>query len=303
MLDDRVSLEASEWLVRLRETPGDMQAQRQFARWHDAHPDHARAWSEMQALFAMIGQVPRTAPQVRRRTVAVWAGALALAACLALAVAPGLLLRLRADHITGTAEVAPIALSDGSTLRLGPDSAVRVAYDQGNRTVHLLRGQAWFDVVHDPARPFRVVAGDTTVTDVGTAFDVRMIGSDTIVDVGRGRVAVRGPGAAPREFGAGEWARIDPARPMRTGTQAADLAGTWQSGEMLVRGRTVAEAIEELRPWYAGRIVLANQVVGQANVTGIYRLNDPAEALRGLVEPHGGRVIRISPWLMIVVGA
>ena len=54
----------------------------------------------------------------------------------------------------------------------------------------LMSGQANFEVVHEPDRAFRVVAGAARVVDLGTKFDVRLQHDSTIVTVIEGRVAV-----------------------------------------------------------------------------------------------------------------
>lgn len=59
---DHISMEASEWLIRLREAPDDRDLERRFIVWRDADPDHLRAWSEMQALFDLIGDVEARHP-------------------------------------------------------------------------------------------------------------------------------------------------------------------------------------------------------------------------------------------------
>ncbi|MCJ2182560.1 TonB family protein [Novosphingobium sp. 1949] len=60
-----------------------------------------------------------------------------------------------ADALTTTATTRIVRLEDGSRVHLAPDSAIGPA----KRRVHLLRGEAWFDVHRDRARPFEVEAG------------------------------------------------------------------------------------------------------------------------------------------------
>lgn len=317
----RISMEASDWLVRLREAPDDAALHRAFSMWRDAHPDHGRIWGEMQALFDLIGQVepahpaclapvpPRDHPAMAmgraRRFRPGWrASAMAaVAACLALLIGPDLILRLQADHLTPAGQLADVQLADGSHVRLGPDSAIAVDYRRERRDIRLLKGQAWFDVAPDRTRPFNVRADDVTATALGTAFDVRMIGTESSVAVAHGRVRVEDDGAATRQahlLNPGDWVGIAADHQFSTGHQAADLAGIWQSGSVIIRGKTVAQAIDELRPWYAGRIVLTDAAIGRKRVTGIFRLSDPQEALRALIQPHGGQIVQITPWLMIV---
>ena len=215
---ERISMEAADWLVRLRERPGDREAASAFAAWCDADAAHVRAWEEMQALFDMIGSVEpnhpdylapaadgRSAPSQVRRALPKWrvAAMAAAIACIAVLGGPEIILCLRADHLTPAGGMANVALDDGSRVRLGPDSAIAVAYTPGHRNIRLLRGQAWFEVHPDPARPFRVEAEGIAATALGTAFDVRMIGPDRSVAVGHGRVRVEG--AASSVLGAGDW--------------------------------------------------------------------------------------------------
>lgn len=331
---DRISMEASEWLIRLREAPDDTRLGHAFAAWRDADPDHERVWGEVQAIFELIGHVEaRYAADLAPMTVTpsatlpptgrlgrarrfwsrdgktLWKGIVAgaVAACLAILIGPALLLRMQADHMTSAGQLERITLDDGSQVRLGPDSAIAVAYSAGHRDIRLLKGQAWFEVRPDRARPFQVQADRLRATALGTAFDVRMIGTDHSVAVGHGRVRIDGAGDGHATqiqpmalLNAGDWVDLMPDRRVVTGHQASNLAGIWQTGSIIIRGRTVKDAIEELRPWYRGRIFLASDAIGAQRVTGIYRLSDPEDALRALVEPHGGRITTITPWVLIV---
>ncbi len=194
---------------------------------------------------------------------------------------------------------------DGSTVRLGPDSAVAVDYDGDGRTVRLLAGQALFDVTPDPARPFRVAAGEVTATVLGTSVDVRMIGGATSVAVRHGHVRVEDGGAAPargHDLRAGDWMRVDARHEVEAGMMAPELVGSWGNGEVLAENRSIASVIDEVRPWFGGRIVVTDPALAARPVTGIYSLGDPAQALSMIVKPYGGRVRHVTPWLLVVSG-
>ncbi|WP_199553399.1 FecR family protein [Sandaracinobacteroides hominis] len=320
--------QASDWLILLREEPDNLAAQARLEAWLDSDANHARAWASVLDIFEAIGE---TAPQLekhwlnattqktggglaaparRRRWLRSPAAGLrrplftgAIAAALVLWLAPSALLRLQSDHITGTGEVSAVQLADGSAVQLGPASAIAVEYAVGERTVRLLSGQAWFDVKHNPAAPFRVVAGDVRTTVLGTSFDVRRIAGSTDVSVRHGRVRVMDRGVAPasvRELAAGQWVRISPEHEIEAGVDNADLLGAWRDGSLVVRNRTIADVIEELRPWYGGRIILLSRSLGRQRVDGVYDAHDPAAALSTLVGTAGGTVRRIMPWLIVI---
>jgi transmembrane sensor len=101
-------------------------------------------------------------------------------------------------------EQASRDLADGSVLHLNTDSAVTIRYGGPERVVMLTAGEADFEVAHDAARPFRVIAGATEVVAIGTKFDVRLERDSTLVTVIDGRVAV-GPSPAGDEPGARDY--------------------------------------------------------------------------------------------------
>jgi len=78
------------------------------------------------------------------------------------------------QYATRIGERSTIRLADGSVVTLDTASRVSLDLTTANREVHLLGGQANFEVAKDKARPFVVYAGDRRITAVGTAFDVRL---------------------------------------------------------------------------------------------------------------------------------
>ena len=73
---------------------------------------------------------------------------------------------------TGIGEHQTVSLSDGSIVDLNTDTILRVSLDSDARQVDLDRGEALFNVVHNPTRPFSVGAGRSRVEAVGTKFSV-----------------------------------------------------------------------------------------------------------------------------------
>jgi len=66
-----------------------------------------------------------------------------------------------------------LKLSDGTLVTLDAQSSIRfpVAFIGTERKVEIT-GQAYFEVVHDPARRFSVIANGQTIEDIGTHFNV-----------------------------------------------------------------------------------------------------------------------------------
>src|SRR5688572_9543978 len=78
------------------------------------------------------------------------------------------------ELVTPNGQRATVTLGDGSRVVLNAGSRLRyaAAIARGSRDVYL-DGEAYFEVTHDAARPFRVHAHGSVAHDLGTRFTVR----------------------------------------------------------------------------------------------------------------------------------
>ncbi len=313
--EERARVEAAGWLILLQDEPDDGGRRAEFRAWLEV-PGNRAAWESVSrtgALLASIGKERADEPvkvenagvygssrRARRRRPIILSAVLAL--CGAALLASPMVRRLEADHTTGIAQVRSVDLDDGSKVQLGPDSAIRLGFSAGERRVTLLSGEAQFDVSPDPNRPFRVVARDATTTVLGTRFDVLVLDQVTSVRVAHGHVEVDATmQGSSYELFAGDWVRVRRDGSVSRGGGLPDYLLAGPDARLAVRNRPVAEVVERLRPWFAGRIVIASANLGKQPVTGVFDATDPADALQAIVGPQGGRVLRVTPWLLIVL--
>ncbi|SER25324.1 FecR family protein [Sphingobium sp. YR768] len=308
------------WTIALRDAPADIIVQRQFQAWLTADPAHGIAWAEMAHVYDRLGDVepafavrappaPKARPTIHPVAVAkrprAWRGAAQLAGCtlcLTCLVAPSAMLRLRADHQSGVAEVQKISLADGSVVQLAPLSAIAVDYANGRRDVTLLKGEAFFTVTPDRRHPFRVIGERATITVLGTAFDVREVQDEAhpaFVGVEHGRVQVALMHGRPHLLTGGQAAAIGPAGAIQRQAIAPAQVAAWRARQLIVQDEPITEAIERLRPWFGGMIVTHGSALAQQRLTGIFNASDPVQALRGMARAYGGRVTMIGDWLII----
>jgi len=176
-----------------------------------------------------------------------------------------------------------IVLNDHSTLELNTDTEVRVAMTRSLREVKLIRGEASFDVAHDAARPFVVVAGDTAVRAVGTRFDVRRFDGSVEVTVNEGRVAI-GTSAALIKLGAivppsmptvsaGETAVAGGVgvklRPISAEVAARKLA--WQDRMLAFDAEPLAQVVAEFNRYNDRELVIRDPTVASLKIGGYFR--------------------------------
>jgi transmembrane sensor len=201
------------------------------------------------------------------------------------AIAPTVQSVFRQRYGTAIGASRVISLPDGSRLTLDTDSQVDVTMDAKVRTVRLERGQAFFEVAHNPQRPFVVVAGRMSVTAVGTAFSVRRVGLAIRVDVTEGTVRLAQPGAREEMLPAGGIARIDgQAVQIHLGQPAeVDRNLSWRSGVLAFRHTALADAVAEFNRYGTRQIVIRDARIATLELGGVFKSGD-AEVFARLLE-------------------
>ena len=278
--NEAVEAAAAAWIARRdaqdRWTPEQEQALR---AWIAESTAHRVAWVRMnatwrraQAAGARIaerragnapaaGTDPRRTIATRRRTVAGWA----LAAGLALGIGVAWMAQVYSargqQFATQVGARESVTLADGSQVTLNTRTRGRASMKGPERRFWLEEGEAYFEVTHDPLRPFVVYAGRDRVTVLGTKFSVRHEGSRTEVNVVEGRVRLDRGGAGPEAAvlvtrsesavsAAGNVLVIE-----RTAQQVKDELG-WREGRVVFNGTTLAEVAAEFNRYNERQLVI-----------------------------------------------
>jgi ferric-dicitrate binding protein FerR (iron transport regulator) len=96
--------------------------------------------------------------------------------------------RIAAEYVTGPRELLSVPLRDGSVVRLAPSSRLRVAHEDGGRTVWL-DGRAYFSVASQNEQ-FRVRTSAGEAVVLGTRFDLQAQDRELRLVVVQGRVGL-----------------------------------------------------------------------------------------------------------------
>ena len=232
----------------------------------------------------------RSRPGYTRGTGLRAAGAALLVVC----VVAGLWLRFRGaapEYTTPVGGTASISMTDGSSLVLNTDSAVRVSLTQEERRIRLEYGEAFFEVAHDPTRPFVVEVGNKRVIAIGTQFSVRRVGSDLQIQVAEGKVRVED-----------ESVGTEAARTLSL-VSAGDVASTlgntilvrqksvaavaeslsWRTGFVVFHDDTLADAVAELNRYNSHKIVIRDAGIAALRLSGKFRSSESAAFVRLLL--------------------
>jgi transmembrane sensor len=149
------------------------------------------------------------------------------------------------------------------------------------RRIELDKGEALFQVVKDPSRPFVVHVGSVSIRAIGTAFSVRTLEHRIDVTVTEGLVeltdAGEGAGSLVRRIAANERASVIEKRQVEV--QKLAQAETqrqiaWRTGTADFAGGSLAEAVEEINRHNVRQIIVDEPALASRPVVGVFRAAD-----------------------------
>jgi transmembrane sensor len=142
------------------------------------------------------------------------------------------------------------------------------------------KGLATFSVRHDAARPFAVTLGDVTVTDVGTVFEIRRRGGETIVGVGQGEVRIDGGDGQPVRAVAGQQLRLSSQAKTEASALEAGAVGQWQRGVLEYDDTTIANIAADIHDLTGAQVTASPAVANHRFAGTIAVTGDPGQALQ-----------------------
>jgi transmembrane sensor len=274
--------------------------------WVSENPAHGVAFAKAEASWELTARLREVVPRLEPEAIAGPAGRFealfterAVAALLGIAVigtAATIGIQKWSDvdrHYTMIGEERELALADGSRVYLNTDSVIEVRLRGSSRLVRLLKGEARFDVAHDPSRSFVVQASDATLRALGTDFNVRLRPDLTELTVISGRVAVRDGEAPTRTVDAGTAAAIRNGAVALTHLERGQIARrvAWQSGIIEFRGETLGQVVEELNRYRTAPLVIGDSQLASIAITGTVRADRADRFVAALERRHGIRAI------------
>jgi transmembrane sensor len=290
--------QAADWVARLGGQPGEADWLA-FEAWLGGGEERRAAYDKALALslaldreaVALSGRLSgglADRPAARGRPLLWGSGLVAVAAVAAVAVTFAALHPSPEPkatvYATAKGERRDIVLADGTRIALSTDTRLTVAMQRDRRELTLASGEAAFQVVHDPNRPFVVHLGDRVLRDIGTEFDAVRRDGLISVAVREGMVAMERPDDSRRRVTLGPGSRAE----HREGSQEVmvlaanpDDAFAWRAGRLIYRDRPLAEVAADLDRYGEDRI----KAVGPAadlRFTGVLAIDNQAAMVRRL---------------------
>jgi len=298
--DHDITAKAAEWYLRLREEDCSSEERDAFDTWLASSAEHEREYNKMlkiwelsERLVPTAAKEPPAALQIHHRqrpasSIAVfsaiqwlpttWRSALTSLIVVAFVGYGGWMLNWIPNdyrYYASGQERRQVTLPDGTHVELNLRTRIHYTNYRDRRQATLFgSGEAFFEVSHDQAHPFRVAAGAGTIQVTGTEFNVWKYQDSVSVTVSDGSVKVSSSGmeadllpGMQAEYGAALKQPLVRSADMRT-------ALAWRSGSLVFDDLTLAEAAPQINRYLDHPIILADSAVASMRIGGIYRTHN-----------------------------
>lgn len=329
MIFRRLPQTATEWVVRLQAGPLSWWDRRALTRWLAASPEHlkdleaAQAASELaqglgasgrarQLLAQDLWMHRRSSPARRQNFALPLLAATAVAAVIMVMAAPWNSPSLPRIEDGGSAQtaagqIANYELPDRSQITVAGASSVSIAFSGEYRAVALERGEAYFDVTPDRARPFVITAGGHKVTVTGTSFNVNYLAAlnEMEVAVVEGAVRVAYPsnattGEAVAEMRAGDVILFTPAGPVLNRNLSPQQVAAWRSRKLYFDSANLSQVLAEVNRYASKPLVTETQDIDRLILTGQFPAGDVESVLMSLRQLYGIEAQETSErWVLV----
>ncbi|MBD9564462.1 FecR domain-containing protein [Pseudomonas sp. PDM09] len=293
---------------------GNAVEREEFAKWHAAHEEHARAWRQLGMLdqrFSVASGPARTAllqsrEIIRRRVRKLGSGLASVVAVIGLVLFAGdrylPIDYWLADQRTATGEQRTLRLSDGTQINFNTHSAVDVRFDEKQRLIVLQEGEILVETGHGDARPFIVETREGSMRALGTRFLVKREDQGTRLSVLQSAVAAH-PESSSEEQILREGQQVlmrsnglDPIIALNLGADA------WTRGMLVVDNARLEDLVQELARYRRGHLGVTPEVA-DLRITGSFPLNDTDKALSALLPTLPVQIEQHTPWWVTVTKA
>ena len=169
-----------------------------------------------------------------------------------------------------------IMLPDGTNVWM--NAASKISYAKGfsdTSRVITLSGEAYFEVVKDKKRPFRVISGPITTTALGTSFNINSYKKENIrVSLVTGKVDVVKKGTkAHVTLTPGNQAVADKSG-LSVNAFFQDSTLAWKDGKIYFNDTYFEDMINVLEKWYDVKFVVKNVSEADKSMKAIGQFNN-----------------------------
>ena len=245
--------------------------------------DQDRSWDTLEQKLGYLSD-NRINPviQMRKKQRMWWLSAAAILICT-IGITAFLWINATTTLSTLSNQQVQYRLPDGSFITMNGNTVIKFSQNKfdKNRELVLLKGEAFFDVVHDPDKIFQIVMGNLCITDIGTSFIIKRSNSESTVIVQSGKVAFE-------DLSSGKRFILGP------GKKGVFVAGTrnifaapntdinyksWVDKKLSFNNAPLSEVVKELEETYGSKVILKDDVLKKRMLSATFHYQTIDSAL------------------------
>ena len=311
-----IEAEAADWIARLDHgglSQGECLALRE---WIGRSPEHyamiyrfAGIWSGLDGLKDILEEVKAPASVRRLHSEQAWMIPLraGLFTVFMISVIAGIFFTnskhfrssvvevpsKQASYTTGIGEQQTVIFQDGSRTQLNTDTMIVIDFNDQYRKVHLVKGEALFEIVSDESRPFLVYAGANVIYALGTAFIVKLLKDQVEVTIREGRIQIKPlPDYAQKHsdrnlsipstiLKAGQAVIINEKIRLLKDIEVEEIDRklAWSEGLIIFSGEPLSYVVEEISRYTPVKFVITDPELSELRIGGRFKIGETATLL------------------------
>lgn len=181
-----------------------------------------------------------------------------------------------------------IQMPDGSIIVLNTNTEIRYPEKFDQRNVEII-GEAYFKVVYNPKKPFKVYAKKSEIEVLGTSFNVKQKNNEVFVMVERGKVNFSADGNAPTLLLSGKGA-VYSNLSKKIIPKNNPNASAWKNKSFKFQNTPVEEIIELLSEVYGLKIEVSSNALLKCQFNGVFDNIAPENILHALSFSMGAKL-------------
>lgn len=316
--NEQLHMQAASWIAQLDSGRLSRADRLALAEWMARSPQHAAElkrlaslWGQLDTLIDAYSIDTRHAKKNRFRGLfSTWfqlsplkASAYSFASVIVLAfllVGTFFILPLKNNpssqvmvYQTNIGERRDVELADGSVASLNTNSIIEVTYSAINRKITLRQGEVLFQVAEDAKRPFQVIAGESIVEAVGTAFLMRLYDDEFDVTVTEGVVQLKAVSNSTPDsddsntttpvvkavLSAGQATTVGIYDTPISNVNVVDSVfiekrTAWRDGLLIFDADPLEQIVNEVARYRSETIVISDYELGALEMSGVFKTGD-----------------------------
>ncbi len=160
--------------------------------------------------------------------------------------------------LTAKEQVERITLPDGSIVYLKKDASLKFpkSFASTNREI-ILQGEAFFEIVKDVNRPFRIGTNHSEVEVLGTSFNINTEKDQTAVTVATGKVQVTALSDGKAAILTPNQSALVKDHSLETFSTTDNNYLAWKTGIFKFEKTPIHQVVEDLNSYYENKIILS----------------------------------------------